>query len=141
MDRVVLYLFELAKLSNLYDKIKQLCNVLYLFELAKLSNLCNTFQRSTQFCIFLNQQSSQTEESYIITNAGFCIFLNQQSSQTSNHFEVISELILYCEYSANSYNSIIHKSSSIIQHFSPSICGVCIASITIRYILLYIVNS
>ena len=26
-------------------------------------------------------------------------------------------------------------------YFSPSICGVCIASITIRYILLYIVNS
>lgn len=67
--------------------------------------------------------------------------LSNLKPQTSNHFEVISELILYCEYSANSYNSIIHKSSSIIQHFSPSICGVCIASITIRYILLYIVNS
>lgn len=47
-----------------------------------------------------------------------------------SHDTSISELILYCEYSVNSYNSIIHKSSSIIQLFSPSICGDSVGSMT-----------
>ena len=51
---VVLYLFELAKLSN--DR-KRFCNcmfVLYLFELAKLSNHLQKEVDHYKFCIFLN---------------------------------------------------------------------------------------
>ena len=51
---LVLYLFELAKLSNASDRFYRAMQVLYLFELAKLSNCDELAETSPTFCIFLN---------------------------------------------------------------------------------------
>ena len=54
VDDIVLYLFELAKLSNVDPQVMADMVVLYLFELAKLSNYKDQLKYSYGFCIFLN---------------------------------------------------------------------------------------
>lgn len=103
-----MYPSELTKFSNTtYSKMAS-WSVLYLSELTKFSNK-TSFIGEMLRVLYLSELTKLSN---------------------SNYFKVISELILYCEYSVNSYSSIIHKSSSIIQPFSPSICGDSVGSMT-----------